>query len=49
MAATDYHSNLSIIPDIFCYYNKALFNDGYYFQFSIFEIILLSFDFMYLA
>ena len=27
MAATDYHSNLSIIPDIFRYYNKVLFND----------------------
>ena len=27
VAASDYHSNLSIIPDIFRYYNKVLFND----------------------
>ena len=26
---SEYHSNLSIIPDIFRYYNKALFNNRY--------------------
>ena len=29
MIASDYHSNFSIIPDIFRYYKKALFNDRY--------------------
>ena len=29
MATSDYHSNFSIISNIFRYYNKALFNDRY--------------------